>query len=142
MTRLRVVVHDLPQARAALAAAAASGLEIELVSAPGAAKYAGVGFLAALGRHVGREILVDCGEDAGLVLAGLRTGLRRLVFRGGGEVLAKLQDIAAQLGAEVLAAVEPPVLALAPHDAPDRAIGAWLARQDEDDGGPNIGGGD
>ena len=79
-----------------------------LLSAPGAAGSVGVGYLHALGELVGREIVVDCGEDPGLVLAGLRTGLRRLLFRGEPDVLVKLRDIALQLGATVLTTAELP----------------------------------
>ena len=76
------MVHHLEQARAALAAAAELGCAIELRSAPGAAGYAGVGYLKALGDEVGHELLVDCGDDAGLVMAALRTGCRRIAFSG------------------------------------------------------------
>jgi hypothetical protein len=69
-----------------------------------------------------REIVTDCGEDAGLVLAGLRTGLRRLVFAGDRSMLARLDDIALQLGAEVIGGVDAPVLCLQPGEEPARAI--------------------
>ena len=74
------MVHHLEQARAALAAAAEAGCAIELRSAPGAAGYAGVGYLKALGEQAGQELVIDCGEDAGLAMAALRTGCRRLAF--------------------------------------------------------------
>jgi hypothetical protein len=119
--RLAVTVHHRAQAEAALALEG-PGLEVVLVSAPGAARYAGVGFLEALGRLVGRELVVDCGEDAGLVLAGLRTGLRRLVFTGRADLLARLRDIAGQLGGEVADARPRPCLELAPEDDPARAL--------------------
>jgi hypothetical protein len=77
-----VVVHDRAQAEAALAAAAEVGCAIWLRSAPGAAGYAGVGYLKALGDVLGHEIVVDCGDDAGLAMAALRTGCRRLAFSG------------------------------------------------------------
>jgi hypothetical protein len=94
----KVVVHDLDEARAALAAAAERGLPIQLRSAPGAAAYAGVGYLRALGEAVDHELIIDCGDDAGLVMAALRTGCRRLVFSGDEEIARKLADMAAQLG--------------------------------------------
>jgi hypothetical protein len=121
--RLAIVVHHRAQAEAALALEVA-GAEIELVSAAGAARYAGVSFLRALGDLVGRELVVDCGDDAGLVLAGLRAGLRRLVFSGRPDVLRKLQDIAGQLGGEVAPARPEPCLELAPEDDPARALAA------------------
>jgi hypothetical protein len=111
------VVHHLEQARAALAAAAAAGCAIQLRSAPGAAGYAGVGYLKALGEQAGQQLVVDCGDDAGLVMAALRTGCRRLVFSGGEEVRRRLADMAEQLGAELVAeAHAPEVLILQPED--------------------------
>lgn len=97
---LQVVVHDLEQARAALAGAAEVGAPIELRSAPDAAAYAGVGYLAALGELAGQELRVDCGDDAGLVMAALRTGCRRLAFCGPAGIALRLADMAAQLGAD------------------------------------------
>ena len=93
------MVHHLEQARAALAAAAELGCVIELRSAPGAAGYAGVGYLKALGEEVGHELLVDCGDDAGLVMAALRTGCRRIAFSGSAELARRLRDMAEQQGA-------------------------------------------
>ena len=70
-----MVVHDLAQARAALAEAAGRGRAIQLRSAPDAAAYAGVGYLQALGAAAGHELLIDCGDDPGLVMAALRSRL-------------------------------------------------------------------
>ena len=110
-------MHHLEQARAALAAAAAAGCPIQLRSAPGAAGYAGVGYLKALGEQAGQELLIDCGDDAGLVMAALRTGCRRLVFAGAEEVGRRLAEIAEQLGAELVAeAHAPEILILEPED--------------------------
>jgi hypothetical protein len=119
--QIAIVVHDLPQARAALELEATHGLKITLVSAPGAARYAGVGFLRAMEEQLGREIVTDCGEDAGLVMAGLRVGLRRLLFAGPAEVMTRLADIAGQLGGEVKASLDLPELRLTPDEGPARA---------------------
>ena len=113
------MVHHLEQARAALAAAAELACAIELRSAPGAAGYAGVGYLKALGDAVGHELLVDCGDDAGLVMAALRTGCGRIVFSGSAELARRLGDMAAQLGAVLfMEAQAPEVLMLQPEDDP------------------------
>jgi hypothetical protein len=113
----QVVVHHLEQARAALAAAAEAGCAIQLRSAPGAAGYAGVGYLRALGEQAGQELVIDCGDDAGLVMAALRTGCRRLVFSGSKEIHRRLSDMAEQLGAElVVEAHAPEVVILQPED--------------------------
>jgi hypothetical protein len=111
------VVHHLEQARAALAAAAEADCAIQLRSAPGAAGYAGVGYLQALGEQAGHELLIDCGDDAGLVMAALRTGCRRLVFSGSEEIWRGLHDMAGQLGAELVGeAHAPEILVLQPDD--------------------------
>jgi hypothetical protein len=101
--RVAIIVHGRRDALAALAHERPGEVEVVLVSAPGAAAYAGVGFLHALGELVGRDIVVDCGEDAGLALGGLRTGLRRILFRGVDDVRGRLSDIAAQMSARILA---------------------------------------
>jgi hypothetical protein len=124
----QVVVHDLAQAQGALAAAAACGMRIELRSAPDAAAYAGVGYLHALGALAGQELVVDCGDDPGLVMAALRTGCRKLAFSGGGELFQRLADMAAQAGAELVQGSGSPALVLSPDgdDAYARCL-AWLS---------------
>jgi hypothetical protein len=111
------VIHHLDQARAALAAAAEFGCTLELRSAPGAAGYAGVGYLKALGDEAGHELLIDCGDDAGLVMAALRTGCRRIAFSGTAELGRRLADMAEQLGAAlVVEAHAPEMIMLQPDD--------------------------
>jgi hypothetical protein len=131
--RPTVSVHDLVQARAALAAAGELGLEVELATAPGLASLAGVGFCVALGELAGRPILVDCGDAPGTALAALRAGARRVLLRGAPAARGKLADIAAQQGAELLAAPPGPLLALAPGEDPAPALRAWRARRDAAD---------
>jgi hypothetical protein len=125
---IAIAVHDLAQARAALAAADELGVEVELWSAPGAAAYAGIGYLQALGQAAGRELRIDCGEDAGLVMAALRVGCRRLAFAGAPPVAAKLADMAAQAGADLRLDPAPPAALCAPEDdagAVVRALFNW-----------------
>jgi hypothetical protein len=111
------VVHHFEQAQTALAAAAELGCAIQLRSAPGAAGYAGVGYLKALGDEVGHELLVDCGDDAGLVMAALRTGCRRIAFSGNAELAWRLRDMAEQQGAVlVVEAQAPEAVMLQPED--------------------------
>lgn len=99
-----VIFHDLQEARAALAAARKTAAPITLQTAPGAAVYAGVGYLMAVIDQAGAdrcEAVIDCGEDAGIALAALRTGWKRLLFTGREEVCVKLAQIAEQQGASV-----------------------------------------
>jgi hypothetical protein len=128
----QIVVHHRTQAEAALAAAAELGCEIRLRSAPDAAAYAGVGYLKALGDALGHEIVVDCGDDAGLVMAALRTGCRRLAFSGSAALSQRLAEMAAQVGVlyhhETTA---PHTLCLSPGDDARSRCRAWLLDQDE-----------
>jgi len=122
----QVVVHDRAQAEAALAAAAELGCEIWLRSAPDAAAYAGVGYLKALGDALGHQIVVDCGDDAGLVMAALRTGCRRLAFSGPAALSERLADMAAQLGARYRHEEHADALCLSPEDDAWSCCRAWL----------------
>jgi hypothetical protein len=123
----QVVVHNRAQAEAALVAAAELGRAIWLRSAPDAAAYAGVGYLKALGELVGQEIVIDCGDDAGLVLAALRTGCRRVAFAGPAAVSQRLAEMAAQLGAWYRHETQVPhVLCLSPDDDARSRCRAWL----------------
>jgi hypothetical protein len=133
LSALQIVVHDLDQARAALDAAGELGIAIELRSATDAAAYAGVGYLKALGELAGQELLIDCGEDAGLVMAALRTGCRRLVFSGPADLGARLADMAAQLGADFRhETTRPACLELAPEADAARACREWLQASGRD----------
>jgi hypothetical protein len=123
----QVVVHDRAQAEGALAAAEELGCAIWLRSAPDAAAYAGVGYLKALGDALGHEILVDCGDDAGLVMAALRTGCRRLAFSGPAAVSQRLAEMAVEVGAWYRhEAKAPQLLCLSPDDDARSRCGAWL----------------
>ena len=100
-----VIFHDLGDALAALAAAREQNLAITLQTAPGAAAYAGVGYLMAVIEQAGGDkgaAIIDCGEDANVALAALRTGWKKVLFSGRRDVRAKLAQIAKQQGAEVL----------------------------------------
>jgi hypothetical protein len=96
-----VVVHDLGQAEAALAAAAALKQPIAIWSAPEAARRAGVGWFAALARQARMTapkakaaFILDCGDRADLVQDAFREGLADACFTGRPAVAARLADIA------------------------------------------------
>ena len=104
-----------------------SARKIRLRSAPDAAAYAGVGYLRALGEAAGHELLIDCGDDAGLVMAALRTGCRRLAFSGPAAVSQRLAEMAAQVGAWYRHEGQAPgVLCLSPDDDARSRCRAWL----------------
>ncbi len=135
----RIVFHSLAHARTALAAAAAAGVAVTLQSAPGAAAYAGAGYLKAIADQAAAEhadvdvtAVIDCGADAGIAMAALRIGWRTVRFSGPEKVRRKLADIAAECGAR-LVADEPEAAALEALDLLDSgdslaACRAFLSR--------------
>ncbi len=103
------------------------GVVIELRSAPAAAGYAGVGYLKAVGELAGQELVIDCGDDAGVVMAALRAGCRKLVFSGPADIALRLADIAAQLEADFRhQSTQPVCLSLAAGADATSACRAWL----------------
>ncbi len=100
--RREIVIHSLDHARAALAAAAASGKDVTLASAPGAARQAGPGWFKAVidaAREAYPQVTVtailDCGDQPGAVMAALRLGLKDLRFGGAPEFRTKLEGMGA-----------------------------------------------
>ena len=109
MARKAVIVHSLAHARAALAAAAALGVPVTIVSAPGAAAYAGPGWFQEVVAQAAAQVpqadcqaVIDCGERPGDVLLALRLGLERVRFTGKKAVAEKLAAIAEQQGATLI----------------------------------------
>lgn len=128
MTRPVILFHNLDHARAAVAAAADFNIPITLQSAPGTAAYAGVGFLKAVIDEVGAdEAVIDCGMDAGIAMAALRAGWKRLVFSGDEAMSVKLTDMASQMGATVNAGGAS-ALDLLDAAGPSEACRAFLSR--------------
>jgi len=122
-----VVVHGL----ADIARACAPGLPLVLLSAAGAAIFAGPGWWLALMRHaVARHPglvaadMLDCADAPGLALAALRLGQKSLILDPACPAFAAVAATAAGLGATVRAA-RPPALDLAERGA-DRRLRAWL----------------
>lgn len=101
-----IIVHNLAHARAAADVATALDIAVRLRSAPGAARYAGAGWFAALMSLVREEFpsakleaSLDCATDAGLALAALRTGIPMVRFTGSAMVKRKIAAIARAYGA-------------------------------------------
>jgi hypothetical protein len=117
-----VVVHGLADARAALAA----GRAVTLLSAPGAALYAGCLWWRELVQASGHEgvALLDCGAAPGRALEALRLGLRGIVLEVPPPAFAVVAELAAAQGALLLAAA-PPALDLGVPGA-NRRLKSWL----------------
>lgn len=126
---LEIIIHHLEQARGVLSAAKAFGHVVQLRSAPDASAYAGVGYLHALGEALGHELLIDCHDDPGLVMAALRTGCRKLIYSGSKETHQRLSEMAEQLGAEIRleTAHSPLQLTLSPDDDGEEQARRWLS---------------
>jgi hypothetical protein len=122
-----VVVHGLDQARSALRPA----LPVTLLSAPGAAAFAGCLWWRSLIGQARAEFpdavlldVLDCADAAGQAMAALRVGQRVLVLDPACPAFAAVAAAAAGLGATVLAA-RPPALDLAAYGAA-RGLTLWL----------------
>jgi len=123
-----VIVHGLGDARTALA----PGLPVTLLSAPGAALYAGCGWwqaVLAAARQAfpatDAENLLDCADAPGRALEALRSGLRNLVLDPTCPTFPAVERVAAVLGARILP-LPPPALDLGEPGAV-RRLPAWLA---------------
>lgn len=127
-----IVIHGLPHANAALL----PGRPVTLLSAPGAALYAGCGWWRSLvgaaldGRPAMPDIL-DCGGAPGRALEALSVGCRLLVLHPG-PAFADIAERAARSGALVLPN-RPAALDLRERGAM-RRIPDWLGSRDS--GGP------
>ena len=103
--RPAIVVHDLDQVTAALRAAAAAGVAVTLWSAPGAASYAGLGFLGAVFDKAAEavpeavhDVVIDCGGSGVLAHEALSRGFAGVAFTGRGAMRKTLEAIAAAQG--------------------------------------------
>ena len=122
-----VTVHGLAHALAALA----PGRGVTLLSAPGAAGYAGCGWWRALveqarARHPATEAadILDCGEAAGRALEALRIGQKTLILDPACTACAAVAAAAAECGATLLDR-RPESLDLAAPGA-SRRLAEWL----------------
>ena len=128
--------HSVEHIRAALDAAASLGAGVTLRTAPGAIHYAGPLYLLKLVEtafaerpppaNVRVRTLLDCGDDAALAYAALRTGWRALLFTGPARVRVQLAATARRHAA-VLEHRPSPALDLLDHPDPPSACLDWFA---------------
>ena len=135
--RPAIVVHDRAQAEGALRAAAAAGVPVTLWSAPGAAAYAGLGFLGAVFAQAAdavpeaeHDVVVDCEASAVLAHEALGRGFAAVAFAGRGRMRETLRAIAGSQGAR-LVTTRPgrAALDLAHSEAPERECAAYLVKR-------------
>ena len=101
-TSTALVIHGIDDALQAVAAARCLDRPVTLISAPGAAAYAGPLWFKALveqARAAAPDLAVsgvlDCDDDAGHAMAALRAGIEAIVFTGDDAVADKLSAMAA-----------------------------------------------
>jgi hypothetical protein len=94
------------------------------VSAPDIAAFAGVGFLRALEEELGVPVSADCGEDAGLVMAAIRAGLKEILFTGEERLRAPLAEMAEAAGGRLRHLPKPQPLYLRPGEDPSARLPA------------------
>jgi hypothetical protein len=117
-----VIIHGLPHARLALA----PGRPVTLLSAPGAALYAGCLWWQALiaAAQTDSPHFLDCADAPGRAVEALKLGLPGLILTCEEALFAAVANIAQAQGAALLAAA-PPALDLALHGS-ERSLCAWL----------------
>jgi len=122
-----VIVHGLADARTVLA----QGAPVTLLSAPGAALYAGCLWwqvLIATAREaypgVAMTDVLDCADAPGQAMAALRSGVARLVLYDNVPAWDAVAEIAQRQGGFVLRQA-PPALDIAARDGLYR-LPAWL----------------
>jgi hypothetical protein len=137
--RPAVIVHGLADARAALA----PGRPVTLLSAPGAAGFAGCLWwreLIAAARTGTPDTeaidILDCADASGMALGALRSGVSRLVLWPQAPGWQSVDAIARQQGGFVLAEA-PPALDLAERNA-IRRLNAWLSDPPPSDTSPGL----
>lgn len=125
-----VIVHGLAEAEAALRAAAAAGVAVTLLSAPGAGAYAGLGWWRALVAAARQAVpaaiaadVLDCAEAAGFAAEALRAGAS-VVFTGPPAQAEALAALAAACGVRLWRAAPPALDLGAPGAA--RRLARWL----------------
>ena len=126
-----VIVHGLADARAALA----HGLPVTLLSAPGAATFAGCLWwreLISVARESFPETqvtdILDCADASGMALGAIRSGVCRLVLWPEAPGHDAVATIAERHGGFVLTQA-PPALDLGQRNAV-RRLRAWLLGPD------------
>ena len=126
---LEIVIHHLEQAQGVLCASREAGVSVQLRSAPDAAAYVGVGYLYALGKAVDHDLIIDCGDAAGLVMEALRAGCQKILFTGKANTRQALIEMAEQLGADVMYETGDSAhcLTLSPNDDGRETTRRWLA---------------
>jgi hypothetical protein len=131
--RRAITIHGLADARTALMAAQALRVPVTLISGPGGGSYAGPAWFNAVVNEASAAFpgvritaILDCDDAAGHALGAFRAGTKAVRFTGRDDVAAKLRDIAAAIGAELITE-DIETLDLRGERDPVQACTAWLS---------------
>ena len=83
---------------------------------------AGVGFLHALETRLSSRILVDCGDRAGIVMGGIRQGLRHFVYREGCVARSRIESMVSQVGGVLMDRPPTRPIELDPREPVERTL--------------------
>jgi len=115
-----VVVHSAEHVRLVRERAVALGARPLLLTAPGAAAYAGVAYLKEMVAAAPElDAVIDCGAAPGHAMAAIRTGWRDLHLAGDEAIMAKIEEMLAQVGGRLHRSLPPAVDLGACDDARD-----------------------
>lgn len=128
-----VIIHNLAQGRAALAAANEVHKPVVLWSAPGAGCYAGAGWWCGLLDQLKQAqpdqghytSILDCSDAPGFAMAAIRAQVPGIYFCGMPEITQKLSDMARAQGLGLFT-VRPAALDLAAANDPQELCLQYL----------------
>ena len=100
--RVACTVHHYRQGKAILGVAADLGIDVELVSPAGCARSLGVEFFHQLARLLGRDVLIDCGDHQGDVMAAISLRTSRIRADCRADIQARLRSICAEADIELV----------------------------------------
>ena len=137
MVTHHVIVHGIEHARLALAEAQRRGDQVILLSAQGAALYAGAAWFRELVALVSAEYpevlsdaILDCGGAPGLALGALRCGVQTISLEAPALTRDKVAAVAQQVGARLVPRPTCKILDLAVCTDARAAIRRWFAQEE------------
>ncbi len=132
----QIVVHALADAIAVLRVADQANMPVMLVSAPGAAGFAGPAWFRDMAAAAHTEVprarftaVLDCADAPGNALAAIREGVPAIHVDLPDDSLHKITEIAAQAGVEIVSinySTAFDMLANHPGNNPEIACREWL----------------
>lgn len=119
------IIHTFNHAEMALKAAEMTGVEIQLLTAEGAAGYGGPFYFMELIKQASNYqptaryiILIDCGDNAAMTQFALDVGWRKIILRGSNRTRKKLIELSKNYGRVEILSEAPVAIDLALENDP------------------------